>query len=1148
MPEARMSREVPMRWGGVVLGWLLSCVPVLALCSPAQRITTADGLPANEVNQVVEDRHGYLWFATADGLARHDGSGFRVWRMEHGLADNDVRSLALDGQDQLWIGTGNGYLQRLSADRQHLARWAGPRAQAAAASPVLAVQPLADGSVWFGTRDAGAYRLGGDGRLRQFLPTADGRGLPSARVDQLVADAAGGVWLGTAAGLARWQDDRFQPPDMLGANALPVTALGLDAQGALWSSTSVGTDVRQLPSLQPDAGRAHAGHRWLGHSRNGGQWFSDGMRVWWQDRSGQHTHAITLPGSDRRTRPGIARVVEDRQGRAWLLGSHQGLWRLGAQWRHVQRFTAPSSQGGAAAAGLAAAADGTAWQAWGGWLTRVSPTSGFDRRRWPYAHDPARTDRHAVADDGRGQVWVFAAPWLTRIDAARGPQQHWRVADEHGAFQDPPSSGHAVLRICGDHLWLAGLGRLEQRTRAGAVLGTWSYDAVQLRPGGAPFVLHCDATEQMWLGDRDGLKQWQPAVGRFVPVPGAPRRQAGALHLAADGRLWVADAEGWVAYRHDAGRLQRSHQFDAAQGLPAVLPRGLADAGDGTLWATTARGVVSLQPDQRSIRLYTAEDGMPMMVLASDLIVAGQHLMAMGVEGDLLVLDPAGMAAATVPPMLVIDRVQVRRHGRWIELPAADPLRLNADDRDIQLSARLLTGGQGGGSDYRFRLRGEDPDWVRAGQRGTRGFPRLPPGEHVLEYQARGVDGRWSPLQSTRLQVAYSGWAHPGAWALLLLATLGAVTLIAWQVRRHCARHLARQRVARRQARAEQAAQAKARYLATLGHEIRTPLTGVLGMSELLLTAPLPPPARAQVLHIQQGGRDLLEVVDAALQTARLQAGKLPLQPRCFDIAVWLDDLHLTLERVMAPHDCALTLSRQLPAGAHGEGDPERMQQVVESLLLVLAAHVSAARIVLRAASLPGRAGLLIDVIVTVGAGPAPALSTLRDALADTGILMHALHGRLHVSARNDHTWQVGLSLPMPWATRDPIVAHASPAGALQVLLVEDDPLVAEVICGLLQVQGHAVNHAAHALAALSRLAEAGTQLILLDLDLPGIDGLSLLRLIRQQGHCQPVLVVTARRDPDLVAQVTLAGAEGLLHKPLAGDALQAALRRVRPC
>ena len=157
-----------MRWGGVVLGWLLSLVPVLALCSPAQRITTADGLPANEVNQVVEDRHGYLWFATADGLARHDGSGFRVWRMEHGLADNDVRSLALDGQDQLWIGTGNGYLQRLSADRQHLARWAGPRAQAAAASPVLAVQPLVDGSVWFGTRDAGAYRLGGDGRLRQL--------------------------------------------------------------------------------------------------------------------------------------------------------------------------------------------------------------------------------------------------------------------------------------------------------------------------------------------------------------------------------------------------------------------------------------------------------------------------------------------------------------------------------------------------------------------------------------------------------------------------------------------------------------------------------------------------------------------------------------------------------------------------------------------------------------------------------------------------------------------------------------------------------------------------------------------------------------------------------------------------------------------
>ncbi len=115
----------------------------------------------------------------------------------------------------------------------------------------------------------------------------------------------------------------------------------------------------------------------------------------------------------------------------------------------------------------------------------------------------------------------------------------------------------------------------------------------------------------------------------------------------------------------------------------------------------------------------------------------------------------------------------------------------------------------------------------------------------------------------------------------------------------------------------------------------------------------------------------------------------------------------------------------------------------------------------------------------------------------------------------------------------------------LQVLLVEDDPLVAEVVIGLLRMRGHAVVAAGHALAALTALARPGTQLMLLDLDLPGMDGLSLLRLVRQRDHRLPVLVLTARREPDLEATVAAAGADGLLHKPLQGGALHAAIQRI---
>ncbi|MHC5148849.1 two-component regulator propeller domain-containing protein [Stenotrophomonas rhizophila] len=1128
---------------------LLCCLlpaAVLAFPSPAVRITTVDGLPSNVVHQIVEDRQGYLWFATGDGLARYDGSGFRVWRMEHGLADNEVRSIALDACDQLWIGTANGYLQRLSADRQQFARWAGPSAPAMAASPVLAIQPMVDGSVWFGTRDAGLFRLTRDRRLHQYLPATDGRGLPSARVEHLVADAQGAVWIGSAAGLARWQEGRFQSPTTLGASSAAVTALGLDAQGRLWSSTAEGTVRRQLPAWQIQREGRERG-RWLGHSRAGGDWFADGSTLWWQDWQGQHRHALTLPRLQGPNEPRIVRVLEDRQGRVWLLGTHQGVWRLGAQWRHLERFAAPLAHASTAPGGLAPAADGQAWWVRDGWLTRISPEHGFNRPRWAYAHAPERPDRHVVSDDGHGGVWVFAAPWLTRIDPVRGRQRRWRVGSTGG----PVASPHAALQQCGDRLWLAGNGRLEQRAGDGRLLGSATYESVGLRPGTAAFALHCDIAGQVWLGDRDGLKQWQPAAGRFDPVPGGPRREVSALHLDADGRLWVADVEGWTVFRSDAGRLHPTLRLDAAHGLPVALARGLAGASDGAVWATTARGVVRLALDGRSARLYTADDGLPVMALDDSLVAAGGHLLAMDQTGNVLALDPAGMLTATVLPTLVIDRVKVRRQRRWIELPAAEPLRLNADDRDIQLSARLLSSSQGGAVDYRFRLRGEDPEWVRAGQRGTRGFPRLPAGEHVLEFQARGEDGRWSPVQQTHLQVAYSGWAHPGAWALLWMGALAGAVLATWGLRRHRGRTNAWRAATRRQARAEQAAQAKARYLATLGHEVRTPLTGVLGMSELLLEAPLPADAREQVLHIQQGGRALLQVVDEALENARLQAGKVTLQRRRFALGPWWLDVHAAVACGLAVSGCQLSSAHPLPADACVEGDPDRLREAVQWLSCGLAAQSGATLVTLRMAWRPGRTGLLLDVMAEPGACPSPRLSRVREALADVDVLADAMQGRLCVLQLPDRRWQATLSVPLD---RCPSLLAGQDAqdidddiDGLRVLLVEDDPLVAQVVTGLLQVRGHVVVHAEHALAALTALARPGTQLMLLDLDLPGMDGLSLLRLLRQQGHRLPVLVLTARRDPDLEAQVVAAGGDGLVHKPLQGDALRAAMQRMGP-
>src|SRR5690606_18828050 len=115
----------------------------------------------------------------------------------------------------------------------------------------------------------------------------------------------------------------------------------------------------------------------------------------------------------------------------------------------------------------------------------------------------------------------------------------------------------------------------------------------------------------------------------------------------------------------------------------------------------------------------------------------------------------------------------------------------------------------------------------------------------------------------------------------------------------------------------------------------------------------------------------------------------------------------------------------------------------------------------------------------------------------------------------------------LPLAVAEPAaIDPAAPAanGPMQLLLVEDDPTVAEVIAGLLRAQGHDVVHAPHGLAALAEAAAQPFDLALLDLDLPGLDGFALARQLRATGFDRPLLAVTARADPDAEPQATAAG------------------------
>jgi CheY-like chemotaxis protein len=161
-----------------------------------------------------------------------------------------------------------------------------------------------------------------------------------------------------------------------------------------------------------------------------------------------------------------------------------------------------------------------------------------------------------------------------------------------------------------------------------------------------------------------------------------------------------------------------------------------------------------------------------------------------------------------------------------------------------------------------------------------------------------------------------------------------------------------------------------------------------------------------------------------------------------------------------------------------------------------------------------------------------------------------AMHGRIDVQSEPGQGTCFQVTLPLPVGNVDdllPVQARREPRprDGLRLLVVEDDDTIAAVITGLLASLGHEPVHAAQGLAALTELAQSRFDLAFLDLDLPGLDGFELARIIRSQGHALALVALTARTDAQAESLSFAAGMHGFLRKPVTSQLLQSKIEQV---